>query len=478
MGQAGSTLLDQAKVQRERAEAARAHAEAARAQAESTATVERHRAEAARAHAEAAAVTARSLAAGLLCVGLCVDYVLHESRTLLRWRMRRRIARFVLPRGVSAVGPRQLFPRVQAPLIPRSLPTLLIGPTGCGKTTLLEQLARDSIAGAGGGQPAPTVVVRFRQPRGDAPGLTGNCTTPTAMADMSETAERVFHQIGFPRRRWVLGGLASAGFELASFGKVQAEFTPPARRLRLAFELLFDSLQAVSASRPPEAPTPLLLLDEAHGLITEDRLARAGGDYLFDFIGTRIVDLASQPAVRVVVAGSSAGFVSSFEARTPLGKNRVSVYALRDPEPDVVQAALVAGGRYTVEEAQEMIALCGCRLRLMEAALDPRHPPPSFQDFMAGARAAARRAFDDVFRVVRSDHEQVAQLARLLDAVELAEAGAAPRPSRMALPALFRDVAPSSVLFLDEEYTLAFQSRLHRRVWAESRSRWAQSLQA
>jgi hypothetical protein len=119
-------------------------AEVARVEAERAATLATTR----RADTDAAAARTRAtvqelrasapLLLGLAVVaGLAVDYYRHESPTHLRRRLLATLRACNVPREAVASAARKsdmLLP--QPPLALSTLPTMLLGPTGCGKSTL------------------------------------------------------------------------------------------------------------------------------------------------------------------------------------------------------------------------------------------------------------------------------------------------------------------------------------------------------
>jgi hypothetical protein len=147
------------------------------------------------------------------------------------------------------------------------------------------------------------------------------------------------------------------------------------------------------------------------------------------------------------------------------------VYSLADPEPATVRDALAARG-YSDADAAALVDLCGTRMRLLSKALDvaPHTPPPPAAVLMDEVRqrtyGTLSAAFDQAISCGQS-----AALAALLDDVEAAEAtGQRPLLPRLsALPPVFEGAVPSSILFLDGVGHLHFQSRAHRKMWADLR---------
>jgi hypothetical protein len=169
-----------------------------------------------------------------------------------------------------------------------------------------------------------------------------------------------------------------------------------------------------------------------------------------------------------------------------------------DPAAGAVAAALRARG-YAADDAARMAALCGGRLRLLEAPLARGAASLSADDFLAAVRTTARTGFHTAC-AFHSPSEALspadaARLARALDAVERHEAraeagvrgGAVAAPPKLdMLPAACLASGPAGagaaaattvaarveqVLYARADGSLAFQTRLHRQLWASERER-------
>ena len=413
---------------------------------------------------------AAALGVAVVSVGFCAlvaDTVMHESTYYIRQRMKDRLSVPRLPTCVPGVPP-LLLPRLQSALtaITDKL-TLLIGPTGAGKSTLLKEIARLCVTGTDQQPPTTVVLLQFRQPRdsdGDEP-------TDSA-SEMDRTATRIFEQIGFPMRRSLLGDLFARGFTWAGFQTQADLFHDSSRRLQMALDLLFDVLEEISFEQLPNVPKPVLLLDEVHDLIKDERLASVGGKRIFHRLGSRIVlHSVDNKSIRVIAAGSSAEILLAFLEGKLLHDSRLRTYTLADPEPGGVIAALTADGRYTAEEAASIVDLCGTRMRVLSEALGPKQDVPSYADFVESKKASATTSFTTAFELAAKSGQRDA-LALLLEDVEAAESTGTPFPGRYRLLPVFGGALPSSILFMDATQRLRFQSQLHRRVWAELRSQY------
>ena len=474
----------------------RAAAETARASADAAATTTRANADAARATADAAAAASRAVAVAVPLVlslaavaALAADFYVHESPSRIRRRMLRTLRVCRLPPSVPAARP-ALLPVAQAPLTLGLLPRMLLGPTGCGKTTALEGLARGALAAP---VPAPTVLVRLRLPSferaqiseagADAEaGVAGAGAVSTSSKELMDSAALQFYeQIGFPLRRSLLGSVLSRGFIFRG-QLTQAELstaTTLATRARLvsALEMLFSACAQVRDERFAAGlsaldAAPVLLFDEVQDLIKDSRLKRAGGDLIFQTLGTLIVAYAvDRKAVRVAVAGSSAELDFAFGASSAARGNRWDYFTLADPSAEAVTGALEQRG-YTSGEARDMIALCGTRLRLLQGPLEKGAAAVRAKDYLVDLAARGRAAISNLFAPL--DLASAARLAGVLDGIAAADAGAAgvARPRKSALPAGLREADISSALYVDLGRELFFQSQLHARSWAAHRGEY------
>jgi hypothetical protein len=406
---------------------------------------------------------------------LAVDYYTHESRGRIRRQMLRTLRVCRLPPTVK-VASAPLLRAPQAPLVLGSLPSMLLGPTGCGKSSLLDSIARDVVAGdaASARAPAPVVLVKLRLPSGDAP-LRGAGAPVDAKALMDSAAAQIYSQIGYPPRRSILGAALARGFTLqGSFTQVELDASASATTVRLmaALETLFSvcaelQRERAAAGLPECDAAPVLLFDEVQDLIKDARLEAAGGRLIFRTLATLIVAYGvDRKAVRIVVAGSSAELDFAFDSTTAKG-NRWRYYFLQDPPPGDVMRVLVARG-YADADARALVALCGTRLRLLDAPLNGAPAVVDAVEFLADSSDRGRQDFAKFFGLL--DAPSAAQLVRVLDGIAASDAAApGARPTKSALPPSVRDADFSSILYIDRGRKLYFQSQLHARTWASAR---------
>jgi hypothetical protein len=476
---------------RAKGEAALLRAKAKAVLAEAAATTTRAGAEAAATTARASADTTATMlgavrasvfaAAGfLVALGLAVDLVVHESPEYIVWSVKR-----TLRSSVDGLG----APAQETPLpVPQPAPTLsirplmLLGPTGCGKSSLLMRVAHEAASAR-----VPVIFVRWRISKKSRATLDAAAASTQADAALTLASDAFFKQIGYPQRRAVVFTALKNG--VLFMGKmIQADLAPHDQRDRLthALRVLFEAAAAVKSERaaagvPAADAAPVLLFDEAHDLVKDERLAQAGGASVFKTLALLLISFCvDQRAVRAIVAGSSVELDAALRAAAPYG-NRWRHYELADPAPDVVVAALEARG-YAPDDARALVAECGTRMRLLEEPMLAGPTSVRAADTAAAAAAAASKALAFIFDQLAAGDAAV--LARVLDSVAVADAASiadgVARPAAhwspvSALPASARDSgdAMSAVVYADLRGRAHFQSRPVARAWARDRGTWA-----
>ena len=244
-------------------------------------------------------------------------------------------------------------------------------------------------------------------------------------------------------------------------------------RLVDALTMLFDVCaqlrrERLAAGMSPQDAAPILLFDDMQDLIRDDRLARVGGVDIFNALAKLLVTYGvDEHAVRTAVAGSSA-LLSVYFERTVASGGRWRFYELLDPEPEVVVHALCARG-YTIAEAEEMVALCGTRLRLLEEPLTCGAAAVDARAFMHAAHLTAAAHLADMLQA--QDLAGARALMAVLDAIAQHEAGKRKEPPMLDRTFTERHAeAASKVLYVRRDRSLAFQSRLHADAWSRKRA--------
>ena len=452
---------------------ARAAAETTRAAAEMTraaAEISRADADANAAHSRFAPLVPLAISLALAAV-LAADFYVHESPEYIRRRMVRTLYACRLPASVPAARPR-LMPVSQSPLTLSFVPTMLLGPTGCGKSTALNEIARSAVTAP---MPKPVVLVRVRLTQND---VGGGMSPASAAVLMESTARQIFAQIGFPLRRSLLGSVFGRGFTLNgqhNQADLASSLTP---RIVMALDTLFSACEELYRLRvaqgiPKQDAAPVILFDEVQDLFKDKRLKLVGGDDIFKMLAAMVVSHSVDgQSVKAVFAGSSAELAFAFSRTTARG-NRLSYYDLKDPSPDSLVAALVERN-YSEAEARSMIAICGTRLRLFDAPLNKGAERERASDFLKAAVAESCSTFDQLFLEL-DDEDAATLIARVLNAIALADIEGAGhrRPTKMDLPKVYREADVAPILFVNRSYELFFQSQLHAHAWTLVRDKYA-----
>ena len=522
MGAASSAprtpALDAADVERVRAEAAavtkRADAEAAavtkRADAEAAVAAKRADAEAMRAHAEAAVAARRGdieaaaarlergrvlartatryVALGMLGAGACylyLDYLYHDDEPTMKERMKDRLRRCPVPSNALQVPSTAPFAVRQEPLTLTSKPTLLLGPTGCGKSSLLRKIARESASPPPGSSkpPAPTVLINIRVPTIDASKLReATQNDAEAITLMNASAFRIWNAIGFPTRASWISRIRDLKVDMQGVS-ASISRAPTTDRLLMSLRLLFEACAELAREREKAGMSArdaacVVLIDEAQDLVKDQRLASVGGREVLRMLATLIVvHGVDMPSVRAVLAGSSA--LLAVELRDCSGlatASRVRLFELADPEPGHVRRRLEECG-YTAEDAKRIVDLCGTRLRWLDELFDSTLPR-NVNAWLGNQRDAAKADIAGAFQSLPDDERPI--FASVLDRIAAEQqphvaAGADPRTVNLdelkrLLPSIrISSAGLSQAAYLDKRYHLRFQSQLHRAVWPEVR---------
>jgi hypothetical protein len=300
---------------------------------------------------------------------------------------------------------------------------------------------------------------------------------------MDTAATQIYEQIGYPVRRSLLGSLLSTGFTyMGALNKAElGALSPSGVRLVGALSMLFSVCKQLSFERqaqgvPAQFAAPVLIFDELQDLIKDSRLKAAGGELVFQMIATQIVAYGVDyqvPAVRVAVAGSSAELWFAFSETVAKG-NRWNVFTLSDPSPATVLDALEKRG-YSSQEAQEMVAMCGTRLRLLSVPLVSGPLTLSSADFLAKCREDGETSLLQAFEAL--DGASTPRLIAVLEALAAADdadaAGeTARRPTPKDLPPSMQGQLDSSIFYVKRTMELFFQSQLQAGAWKELRARY------
>jgi hypothetical protein len=417
-------------------------------------------------------------------LALALDYIWHDTKSAIKWNMKRKLLACerpptvpALPKPAARLATDQPTPQLTF------LPTALLGPTGCGKSTVLRDLARAFILAD-----TPTLLIGIRMPSEDS--SKRPLTIGEAKKLMDATARQVCSLVGFPARRSIIGPLldlvvdlvaaakATPKAEADSTGAVQASaegsamLVPSGSRLMTCFTCLFEVAAQVARNRQAAGMTeleaaPVLLLDGLEDFIKDDRIKNAGGQILLNHLACLMINASVDTrTVRVCFTGSSAKLLFALPS---LARGfRLQYEYQADPTRESLLQALTSH-KYSAEDAARMVNLCGTRLHLFDSPLH-KDPPPPAATFMSTVTMSAKGDFRGVEGSLAAADK--ARFAAMLDRVEASYSGGLTvLDSRATMPpsAVLIDLAP--ILFVDHTHTLTFQSDLHRKVWQTERKR-------
>lgn len=344
------------------------------------ASVSKATAEASKATAEAAAAVRRSWlfswAAGVAAIAVCgltLDFLWHENEAVIKWNMARTLRACKLPPTVPVEQVPAVRLETRQPALQETfLVTMLGGPTGCGKSTVMKDLVRKFIAAR-----IPTIFISFCKLEGHGTPK-GSPSAAEALELMDATAKRVFDQVGFPTRRSCI----------AAKPEGTATLVPSGSRLIKCFTYVFDVAETVAMERQAAGKKDLagavvLAFDGPDGLAKDARLRLGGGQLVLDHLSSLVDASVGSRFAQIYLAGSS--------ARRALSDSHVAYVYQADPSREAMLEALTGRG-YTSEDATRMVNFCGTRLRLFEGPLTWKTPPTT-SDFIASSTLTAEGAF-------------------------------------------------------------------------------------
>jgi energy-coupling factor transporter ATP-binding protein EcfA2 len=310
------------------------------------------------------------VAAGFLALG--VDALLHHHTGLIKWRIKHKMRNFQRKTHTY-----KLLPIVQSgpSVTPDRMLLMLLGPTGCGKTTRMETMANEA-ADLG----RPVAFVKLRAPPGAlSEAKASQSDEPTVDQKMSkkrhfeQVSRQICDSVGYPKRDSIIFSLMQ---RMKSIGSVEfaTSHILATNRIGSAFTTLFDACEELyDEGKGGEIVRPVIFIDEIQDLIKDNRLANAGGHDLLEDLAADMVRVAiDNEKATVVVAGSSAALHIEFD-NTAANSPRWDIDLVSDPSDEAVSDELLSRG-YSSEEINALIATCGTRLRLLRSPLcDPGH---------------------------------------------------------------------------------------------------------
>lgn len=394
----------------------------------------------------------------------------------------------LLPRGALAAAP--------PPVLTDTLPVVLTGPAGCGKSTLASELAR-SLRDRG----VPVLYVRLIDDGCDA----------AAAADADGAALA-------PLRR--MSALVDAACTALTGGGAAWRSSYPgssecAQQLGAAMTAAFDGCRALAPAPGcggggGGAHVPVIIVDGLFNLVSDEGLARRGGREAFAHF-TRLVaqHCLTDGAVRVVVAADSPAPVatSSYDANdlAPQLPTWLSarVITVGDTTPADARRQLRHRG-YSDADVDAIVGTCGTRAALLApflhaapkaaaaksgsarttlAASSAGAPVGGGNVDVAARLAAVRRVaawrVSQLFYAEPALQRATPEVVSLLDAAVAAEpdataATAASTPPPHTPPQFYKP-AFRQVLYVGADGALRMQSEPLRAAWTELRHRYVRA---
>lgn len=461
-----------AAAQKGTSDAAKAAAEAQEWQARADVAPKREAAQLEAQIAAARHAARRGRALGLLAfvggAALLLDYVWHDVEWAIKWRMAYALRKCTPPIAVGA-APVSRFHVADAPEAPFSQVLVMLGPTGCGKSTMLASMADDLLA-----RRVPTVLIRVRNPPDDKTAASSAAYTTeegqrvaTGRARMDRTSKYICEQIGYPYRQSLLARMSGAQWSF-SIGEIIHGTVPPvlpsATRLQCALQALFDVCSELCKERekqgiPVPDALPVIMIDEVQGLVKDLRLAAAGGREIFSLLGgLAVAHCVDRKSTRVALTCSSAYLLREYAEQRLLRDSRVTFVSLGDPSPEAVVTRLEQRG-YSAADARAAVAWAGPLQPLLTSAR-----LVSISEWHDAVSAVALRSFDALLRRLSTNAAHTALFVSVMDCVARGES-----VELRTLPHDFQLHDLSDVFTLQGDDTLVFQSALHRNLWLQRR---------
>ena len=410
------------------------------------------------------------LALGLAIFGalwLGYDYLTHTFSPYVRWQMKRKLRQGPLE-SVLPVLPTHEFPAL-SPSFDSGLPLIMLGHTGSGKSTVLGHLARDFKR-----RGVPVVYVRLRK--------LGSEMSSDAFRSEAQTfvsmASAVFEAIGYPPRPSLLSRLALLCWSIGRAGVRADDEIEDTREALVHFQHAVSDLFSVCKELYGERMhcsledrAPVILVDELHDLVHNDRMKRIGGELIFRQLAAEFtLNCTDARTVRFCAAASS--FALHNELSYTVARDfRTLVFTTSDPPAEAVRQRLRAIG-FSEATAELIMGTCGTRLRLLSPFLSSTSAcsmdvAPVLQRHVD----LARDKIIWLFSLVRRDAEAQRELGLLLDTLCAGGEGSVSGVLPSKLQAVHPLVNPSAagVLYLDSGNTLVIPSQPYCVAWKKMR---------
>jgi hypothetical protein len=284
---------------------------------------------------------------------ISLDYFFHESDWYLKRRIRDKACCFDYPRLPASQYVERDLPHVIA-----GKPTMLVGPTGCGKTTIMRETLRKHVENNGQG-----LLLSIR--------CWDDCYNSGKSS--SELLEYMLKCTGVPvqsswlLRIWSYFQGEKVEVSVPGTGNTITVTVPRLRisRVQKVLSLVFDCAEEDFLASGGEK-TWMLCFDEMQDLSRADRKFKFGGAELLQYLGSKIVLYSNdKKAVKILVAGSSYLLSSTFQ-RSPAGTDtRWLVRSVGDLSEVFVRNRLQALS-YSAAEINKILHTFGTRGRLVE----------------------------------------------------------------------------------------------------------------
>ena len=367
--------------------------------------------------------------------------------------------------------PSVTIPRRQTPLIPMFKPTLLLGESGTGKSTLFAMLARKCIE-----DKVPNIYISVR---GNTNKQVPNVEKLHSVERLNVMANQVLQEIGYPTRDPFITTFVKS-IRAIRFGTatIESEAKPESltvSRFQVAFNSLFKVCKEIRDERKAKGfsdleAAPVILMDEVHDLMKDSKLANVGGREMFETLTTQlVVEGVTNNCIRSVIAGSDGQL--AFDANyTHMKSNRLIRYYLQDPNESDVKVALKAKG-YTEEECNQVISFCGTRLRILEDILLPENKV-EIANFLRATKDIAVTDYKTFFKTIENEGDKQ-MVVKILDTIYEGKMNV----DIEELPEPVQQGEYTTVFYLTPDSRLHFQSQSMRNTWPHYKTEHLQKKQ-
>ena len=408
------------------------------------------------------------LLGGGLAVGLAMwlgyDHLTHSFGPFVRWQMKRKLQQGPLEEALPAALTHE-FPAL-CPSFDSGLPIILQGHTGSGKSTILGRLARDFKR-----RGIPVAYFRLH----NYGKMMSNATSRSEVKTFVSVATTVFEAIGYPPRpsllsrltlfRWGIG--VTADVDIDDDRETLAHFQHAVSDLFSVCKELYG--ERGHCSREDRAP--VILVDELHDLVHNDRMKRVGGELIFRQLAAEIAsNCMDARTVRFCAAANS--FALHKEVSCTVARDLCTlVFTTSDPPAKAVRQRLRAIG-FSEATAELILGTCGTRLRLLSPFLSSTSAgsvevAPRLQRLVGSAHDRIL----ELFNLVQGDAGAKRELGLLLDTLCAGGEGGLNELSSKLHQAVHPLSNPSAAaaLYLDSGSTLVIQSQPYCVAWKKLR---------